>query len=201
MLDIERHLIETTAPAAEPITNTEFKAHARYGLSDEDDLIDEYIKTARQACEKYCRRSFINTTWTYYLDKFPRAGRGTIYLPRGPVSSITSFEYLDASTETLTTVSTDDYETSLNSLPARIRQKEGRSYPTEQDTVEAVKIVFVAGDGAASSNVDASLKVAVRLLTSYFFEIREPSNDPGMIPESIKMILRPYRINYTNHRG
>jgi hypothetical protein len=60
-----------TAPVCEPVSLDEAKAFLRVTSTSEDDLITELITAAREWCEEYCRRSFINKGYVQYLDSFP----------------------------------------------------------------------------------------------------------------------------------
>ncbi len=83
-----------TPPAVEPVTLTEVMAQLRLDVDDEADLLLGYIQAAREDCEDFHGRSYVERTLEYVLDRFPVRDR--IMLPRPPVQEILSVTYLDA---------------------------------------------------------------------------------------------------------
>ncbi len=71
---------------SEPVTLTEAKDWCRIDVTDDDDLIEELITSARILCEEYSGISFINRTITASLNN----SLGGIELPYGPVKTLTS---------------------------------------------------------------------------------------------------------------
>jgi len=84
-----------TSPILEPITLDEAKLHLRVELTDheEDDLIDDYIKTARLDVENDSRRQIMTATWDYYLKKWPSSDR--IKLPFGKLQTVSYIKWKD----------------------------------------------------------------------------------------------------------
>lgn len=64
-------LIIEKQPACEPISLDEAKNFCRVDIDDDDDLIGSLIIGAREVCEKYCRRSFVQKGYKQTLDSFP----------------------------------------------------------------------------------------------------------------------------------
>jgi len=58
-------------PVCEPVDLATVKAHLRVTIDDDDSLISMYITAARELCEDFCARSFINKGFAQYLDTFP----------------------------------------------------------------------------------------------------------------------------------
>ncbi len=83
-----------TPPAAEPVSLAEVKAQLRLDVDDEADLLTGYIQAAREDCEDFHGRSYIERTLEYALDRFP--ARDRIMLPRPPAQEILAVTYLDA---------------------------------------------------------------------------------------------------------
>lgn len=117
-------LTQTVAPATEPITLTDVKAHLRLDISDDDTLINGLIQAARAYAEFYTDRQFVTATFQQTFDGFPdeiRTGLPssgfasgtwmnpsglrmpatlaipTLRLRKAPCKSITSIEYIDVS--------------------------------------------------------------------------------------------------------
>ena len=53
-----------------PIAQSVAKTFLKIDISDDDTLVTELIKTARQFCEEYTGRALINQTWKLSLDGF-----------------------------------------------------------------------------------------------------------------------------------
>lgn len=80
-----------TAPAVEPVTVAEARAHLYVGHSDDDAIIGAFIAAAREDCEHRTQRALVTQTWERTLDGFPAA----ISLPMAPLASVTSVKYID----------------------------------------------------------------------------------------------------------
>lgn len=78
----------------EPISTARATTHLRL-TSDDPSYADlaANIEAARKWVENYCGISIVNQTRTLTLDAFPAGG--DIYLPNGPVISVTTIAYTD----------------------------------------------------------------------------------------------------------
>ena len=179
-----------TAPASEPVSLAEAKTHLRVDSSAEDDLINSLISAARQWAEKYTNRSFITQTWELYLDDLYEC----IELQYGAVQSVTSVKYYDTD-NSLQTLSSDNYDTDLISLPARITRAYNVTYPNTYNRTNAVIIEFTAGYGDAS-DVPDSIKSAILLLVGHLYENRENVvwGQVKSLPQGTEFLLNPYRV-------
>jgi uncharacterized phiE125 gp8 family phage protein len=179
-----------TAPAAEPLTTEEVKAHLRVDISDDDTLINSLTTAAREHVEHLTRRQLMPATWRLSLDSFPgnfqRRGawfretpEGTdILLPRPALTAITHIKYYDAS-GVLQTLSTDVYSAQTDDEPGRVTLKYGQQWPDTQDVANAVVITYTSGYSTGSDAVTSaaavpkSLKQAILLLVAHWYENRE----------------------------
>jgi uncharacterized phiE125 gp8 family phage protein len=159
-----------TAPASEPITTNEAKAHLRIDASDEDNLITGYITAARQLCELYARRALVTQTWDLSLEQWP--GCDQIELPRPPLQSVTSISYIDSNGAT-STLASSSYIVDTASEPGRVILAYGATWPTVTlRPGPAITVRYVAGYGAAAA-VPELYKQALKLIVGHFFENRE----------------------------
>lgn len=197
-----------TPPACEPISVQDFKSHARISRDDEDATIKAYIAASRLYAETRQRRQLISATWQLSLDSFypcesdlplsngmplaqlvplieARFGYGgalAIQIPRPPLQSITSIQYVDTDGATQTLDPTL-YIVDTVSEPGRIAPAFNQIWPITRAQINAVTITFVAGYGATAGSVPATTRHAVRMLASHYYEHREAVSDgPPMSP-------------------
>jgi uncharacterized phiE125 gp8 family phage protein len=133
-----------------------------------DPLLNSFIKTARLAAENITRRALITQTLELVLDAFPPAG---IFLPLPPLQSVTSVKYIDED-GVEQTLSTDLYDVDTDSEPGKVVLESGESWPTTYDQVNAVRVRYVAGYGAASA-VPEDVKTWMKLRVGTMYENRE----------------------------
>lgn len=191
----------TLPPAVEPLTlDDHVKPQLRLELDDHNEDADllRRAKVARARAELYLGRSLITQTITLYLDAFP-AGE-LIYLPRGPVQSVTSVKYIDAA-GAQQTVPADQYQ--LDNVPelARLVPRLGSSWPPVYDQLAAVEVAYVAGYGDTPDDIPEDIAQALLLLVADAYENRE-STVLGLNVTEIKNgtaldLLSPYRIEWS----
>jgi len=184
----------TTVPAAEPLTLTEAKAHLRVTATNEDTLITSLIIVARQYIEEVLWRKLITQTLTLERECFP-SGADPLLLPGGNVSSITSISYTDTNGDPQTVTTQQE---NLTAIPAELTPAYQGTWPTTRRQLAAVSIVYVAGFGAAGSDVPEPIRHAMRLLIGDYYENR--TNQPVVPIGSVALrtavdnLLAPYKV-------
>lgn len=98
-------LYRALSPAEEPIDLVEAKLFLRVDHSNEDALIGNMIKAAREAAERYMSHSLMSQTWVAAYDGYMPS---EVVLPKGPVQTITSVKIV-ASNNTETVLNTSSY--------------------------------------------------------------------------------------------
>ena len=185
-----------TPPAVEPVTLAEAKAHLRVDFSDDDALITTLIAAARQQAETITGRQFCTATWKLNLDAFPGYGYaalGGILLPKAPVASITSIQYLDMG-GSLQTLSNTLYAADLANEPARVTPVFGQIWPVTLPQINAVQITFVAGYGVAAA-VPEGIKAWIKIRVASMFANREEISSERVWPIGfIDSVLDPFRV-------
>lgn len=182
-----------TAPAVEPVTLAEAKAHLRVESSDEDNLISGLIAAARELIELATGRSFINTSWSVKLSCLPHC----LELPRAPLSSVTSIEYLDADGDEQT-LDADIYDVVTSDEPGRIQLASNGSRPATATHPEAVTITYVSGYGAAATSVPTPLRQAILLLLTSWWRNRSTTvvgTISNELPFTVTALIAAYRVN------
>ena len=186
-----RSLTLTTAATEYPLLLEEVKESLRVTTDDENAYIQALIAAATGYAQQATARQLVSATWTMGLDYFSE----TIYVPRPPLRSVTSIQYLDSAGDSQT-LSSSLYRVDTASLPGRIEPAYGQSWPSTRETIAAVTVVFVAGYGAAAS-VPNEIKLAIRLLVGHWYEHREPvavGNIVSDIPMSVESLLSHHRF-------
>lgn len=187
-----------TAPVAEPLTLEDAKTHLRVDGTDEDDLIESLVQTAREYCETFTNRAFVTQTWYWKADRFPYFQK--IWLPRPPLTSITSVSYIDQNGNTQTWAPTTGYQLAQLTGPkagySTLMPAYGNSWPTSRYQLEAVTIEYVCGYGLPPA-VPASILSAMRLLIGHLYENREAvvlGVNPLELPIAIPSMLAPFCV-------
>jgi uncharacterized phiE125 gp8 family phage protein len=156
----------------DPVTTADIKAHARIDTSDDDDLIATYITAARRYLERRMRRCFISQTVVEKFDDWQFLFR-PVY---SPLVSVTSIVYVDAN-GTNQTLSSSYYTVDTTATPGRLYESYSYSWPTIRDQRNAVTLTYVAGYGAAASDVPETIKTAIKMLVAHWYENREAIGD------------------------
>lgn len=145
------------------------------------------INAAIADAERHTRRAFITQTWRLSLREFP----SRIYLPRPPLQSVTSITYVDANGATQT-LSSSLYQVSTDSSPGYIEPAFGQSWPSiRSETVDPIKITYVAGFGSDSENIPDQYKNLIYELVAFRFMNRGDTDQD--IPKHIKWSLQSLR--------
>lgn len=179
-----------TAPASEPVTLPEAKAHLRITQSSEDTLITALIVAARQGAEHMTGRALMPQTWELALDEF----EAEISIPMPPLASITSVKYVDTA-GVLQTMAESAYQLDTHSTPARLLPAYGTCWPSTRDQANAVLIRYEAGYANAGA-VPQEIKQWMLLRIGMLYENRESVVAGSALSEVpyVDCLLDPYRI-------
>ncbi len=168
-----------------PLSLDDVKAYLRVDASDDDAVISSLIDFACDFIQRETAQQMLTATYTYYLDRFPvhelgvsfitgtmqvASSRHEIRLPNPPLQSITSIQYM--SNGVLTTLDPTIYTVDAAGKPGRIVLNCGQSWPVTDGVANAVKIVYVAGYGDAST-VPNMFKQAIKWFVAHCYENRE----------------------------
>jgi uncharacterized phiE125 gp8 family phage protein len=200
-------LVVVTPPASEPITVSDLITHLRLDADTDETEMEAYIQLAREWCENYTGRAFVNRTLRLSLDGLSDVDdalwegwkigpdmtlkKRDIKLPKPPLVSVTSVTtYDDADVPVV--FSAASYYVDNAAEPGRVVLRTGSTWPTALRVGNAVEIVYVAGYGAATS-VPAPIKFALKAVAAWIYENRgEQSYE--RLPANITMLLQPYRV-------
>ncbi len=185
-----KFLTLNTAAASQPVTATEAKAHLRVDGTDEDTLISSLIEAATRAVEEETGKAFITQTWDFKMAE----PSGRVRLPMAPVSSISAMSYYDTDDNSQSLTTSDFYLFSDNDR-AWAEPKDGVSWPSMQDRMDALTITFIAGYGAASA-VPTEIKQAILLLIGHWFSNRDALGDMKQLPLAYQYLTAQYRVGW-----
>jgi uncharacterized phiE125 gp8 family phage protein len=159
-------LVLVTAPSVEPLSAPEARARLNIGTDVSDDVLDGWIKSARQSLDGWdgwLGRAIITQSWKLVLDRFPECREVVIPLP--PLQSFTSVKYIDQF-GVQQTWAADQYQT-IQGAPATLAPAFGVRWPTVRSQLGAVEVTFVAGFGPAGSDVPEPIRNAIALMVSH----------------------------------
>jgi uncharacterized phiE125 gp8 family phage protein len=182
-----------TQPTVEPVTLADVKLHCRVDHTDEDTYISGLLKAAREYCENFTGRAFVERTLQYNLNKWP--SRKVIYLPRPPLVSVTSVIYHTTTGTPITLTAGTDYLVDADSEPGAILLPDGKTWPTASlYPLNPIRITYIAGYEAETGppvnyrvNIPEYVNHAIKLYVGSLYENREAVLPAGHIGRTLPM--------------
>ncbi len=181
----------TTAPTKEPVSLEEAKLWLKVDGDDDDDLIESLIAVARDYCQQYEGRAYVEQTITAFCNHFRRR----VFLPVAPVLDITTIHYRD--TVGNWQLVPEDYWTLRNDVePGYVEfNMTGLSYQLSF-MPNRIRIVFTAGytyldEATWKGTVPERVKAAMCLLLGHWYEHRVATCEAALkeIPIGVKSLL------------
>lgn len=163
-------LVITSAPATQPVTVAEAKAHVRQDADADDTLIGSLIEAATKYVESQSERALVTRTYRLSIQSAPKSG--TLELPMPNLQEVTDIKYTDTD-GVEQTWSSGDYQVDTASEPGRVLPMPGESWPTvKAGIVNPYRITYTAGYGNAAA-VDPRAKQAILLIVGHWYQNRE----------------------------
>ena len=151
---------------SEPVTTAEAKLYARVDIADDDTLIAGLVTAARIYAENFCRKDFIDRTYTWYLDDW--AYDQTLNFPRNPVNAVSSIQYYDTDAAQQT-LSSSVYVFDQYSIPQKLWLAPDATWPSLDDDIRRkVEVNFTT-----SVTVPETVNIAIKMLVAHWYENRE----------------------------
>ncbi len=156
----------------------EAKSHCRVTTALDDDYIRTIlIPAATLEVETALRRALITQTLEMSLDRFP--SNGILEIPRPPLQSVTSIQYVDTAGD-LQTWDSENYRVEdAGAEPSRVSPAWGVSLPAVREVTGAVLVTFVAGYGDVKRLVPANFRRAVLVVIAEMYLSRRIES-PGV---------------------
>ena len=171
----------SVAPTAEPVSLPQAKAHLRITHSEDDTEINAMITAAREVVEKYLNRDIAQRTWIYTAEGFS----SPMVLPKAPVDSITSIQYVDENGDTQT-LSDSVYVLDDD----KIHLKYDQTWPATRNQRHAVTITFVSG----YAETQGAVSHAILMIVASMYENRESQNYTQFAESAVaKLLLQTHR--------
>lgn len=183
---------QLSAPAGEPITADQAKAHARVEHSSEDALFAKLIPAARRFVELNTGLAIVTQTWRASFNNWDDAG---LRLRPSPVSSIDAVRVWDGAS--MATQALAGFQL-VKGRPAFVLPVQGVRPPNPMRSHAGIQIDFTSGYGVAA-DCPEDLQAAMLMLITHWFEHREPTaisaqlSVVGDVKFTIETILQNYR--------
>jgi uncharacterized phiE125 gp8 family phage protein len=181
----------TQPPGAEPLTLAQVKAHLRLDHADEDALLADLMRAAREHLERETGLCLIRQGLRLYRDRWPRGG--VIEILRGPVQAIEAVTVYDGD-GTPCDVSLADHLLDGKSHPARLWL---RDPPAPGRAVNGIEIDFTAGFGEAGADVPGPLVRAMLIHIGFMYGYRgvlSLEQQPAGVPDGYERLIAGQRM-------
>lgn len=195
--------VRTVSPSVPAVPTADVAAHLRIEGSGSPTVYQDqsYIEALRDAAVDWLEgpdgylggRALINQTWRADLAEFD--ADVPIRLPLVPVSSISGILYYDGD-GAQQTLDTSVYTLLDDEFGPYVALKVDQEWPGTYERVDAVRVTFVAGYGAAASDVPAAMRHAILLMVGHWYENREGvivGDGAIEVPLTVERLLMPYR--------
>ena len=190
-----------TPPAAYPVSIEETKAHLRVEFDDDDALIEAMLQAAIGYAESFTGRALIDQTWDLFLDAFPTDG-SAIRIPRPPLIAVTAVYYRDSAGDEQEFDSSNYLTDTSPSDKSRLQLAYGKSWPSPQTRINAVRIRYRAGYlkplSPAEADVPQAICAAIKIIAGNLYAHRESvviGQSAYELPWSAMQLLRRYRVH------
>lgn len=168
-------------PTVEPITLAQAKVWARVDHDDEDDEIRLLITAVREACEKRCRRTLVESSWEYTAS----AWASRIELPYGPLIEVPSVNYLPLGGGAEAVLSPSVYVLDQHSAMPAVVLADSASWPDlAPGQPLAVRIPYTVGYALAAdpTKVPGPLLLWMRLHLVHYYDNRSAVGNANLAP-------------------
>ncbi|MDR3591578.1 MAG: head-tail connector protein [Negativicutes bacterium] len=144
-------------------------------VTDDDTRIGDMITSAREYCEGYQNRAYLQQSWEVSFDHWPER---IFNIPLPPLQEITAIICTDKD-GIEATIDSDSYLVDTKSTPGRVALKSGQKWPSVAlAPISGFRVEFTAGYESAET-VPKRIKQAMLLLIGHWYLNREPVGQVG----------------------
>jgi len=167
------------------------KAYARISVSSQDETFITCLRAAYNQAERLTRRAILTQTIRCSFQRFCERMK----LPRPPLISVTSFQFREWNTGTLTTVNSGLYGIDTESGIAAIYRKDQQVWPTIQAEANPVQVTYQAGYGSFEDIPDDLLQ-AIYSAALYYYDNRGDAStiEKKLLPKSSDTVFNQYKV-------
>lgn len=178
------------APAVEPVSLAEAKSWLREDGSDEDQLIQALMVSARMTLEAYTRRFFVTQSWRLVFDSWPESvcATSTLAIPFAPFQSAAAIRVYDQA-DVAHLVPAPSYRAPSATEGGRIVFK--TAPPPPRRCADGIEVDFIVGYGALGADTPEPLRRAILTLVAHWRENR--GDDDDALPNSVTQLAAPFR--------
>ena len=177
------------APASEPVSLAEAKAHLRIVGSDDDTLLASLITAARRVVEARTGLCLMAQDWMCFRDGWPESG--VIDVPVAPLRAVEEIGVYGEDDQKAV-IEPAHYVVDAASRPPRVMLRGSRLWPQPGRAINGIGLRVEAGFGTAAQDVPQPLRQAVLMLVAHFFAQRGDEAGPAL-PIGLGALLDPYR--------
>lgn len=173
-----------TPSSVSPVDIDYVKKHLKSIGSADDVLIASWILASAAYFEEQTGRQLMTTVREYWLDEFPSTNQ-KIEIPRPPLRSVQSVEYVDANGDVLSFTDGGSPEGLAYDVkapagpyarPGWVVPKYGGVWPVARFEPGTVRIQFTAGYGDSADDLPDLVKAALLLLVGQFDQFRSETH-------------------------
>jgi uncharacterized phiE125 gp8 family phage protein len=177
-----------TPPALEPVTLAEAKDWLKIDGSDEDQIINALIISARLSVEAATGLMLITQSWRLAFDAWPLSGRlNLIHAPLQTVSALRIYD-VNGMSKLLDLTGLD---VSSGRQPKLVLKS---ALPQSSKMVDGIELDLILGFGNSAASVPEDLKLAIKMLVAFWHENRGDGTSGVSVrwPDSISALLHPF---------
>ncbi len=171
-----------TPSTTEPFTIEEIKLYLRVEGNEEDSLIGDLIKNAREYAENFTNRVIMPATYEAVLS-YSDYQRLYVDIPTSPIIELQTIKYFDGTEVEQNFLIDNDFNLDSYREPYRIKFINSI---TESTKLYPVRITFIAG--YEIGKIPGNIKMAMRYLIAKWYEYREDFTVKNGFSEVDKML-------------
>jgi len=176
----------------------------RLDSAEDAAYVTHLIAAARKYFEQQTGLALIQQELKATFDRIPAGPCGRyrhLDLPRAPLVSVSSIEYIDpdGATQTLDPAAYTAGNIGCDSSFGRVSIKPDYSWPDLGDYPGAFAITFVAGYGTAATSVPEGHRFAILALAAWWYEQRLPVNIGNIVnpvPHHVDALIEQARLAF-----